>query len=217
MTFDTLRLGPVAAAIRRHRLIVVLRRVEPRAALLDLVAELADAGARAFEITFDAPSAEADLAAVRECLAARRDGPFLVGAGTILRRGQLEAARRAGADFAVAPTLDVSLIDTAVSEGLPFIPGAFTPTEIGIAWAAGATFVKLFPASAVGPSFARELRGPMPEVELIATGGVDATNARLYLDSGAVAVGIGSAITKAGAEGRRALVEAIRAGEAVPA
>jgi 2-dehydro-3-deoxyphosphogluconate aldolase/(4S)-4-hydroxy-2-oxoglutarate aldolase len=140
-----------------------------------------------------------------------------VGAGTILRRGQLEAARRAGADFAVAPSLDVSLIDTAVSEGLPFIAGAFTPTEICTAWAAGATFVKLFPASAVGPSFARELRGPMPEVELIATGGVDGTNARLYLDSGAVAVGIGSAITKADAASRRALVEAIRADEAVPA
>ena len=217
MTFDTLRLGPVAAAIRRHRLIVVLRRVEPQAALLDLVGELADAGARAFEITFDAPSAEADLAAVRGSLAGRSDGPCLVGAGTILRRGQLEAARRAGADFAVAPLLDVSLIDTAVSEGLPFIPGAFTPTEIRTAWAAGATFVKLFPASAVGPSFARELRGPMPDVELIATGGVDATNARLYLDSGAVAVGIGSAITKADAASRRALVEAIRAGEAVPA
>ena len=103
MTDDTLRLGPVAAAIRRHRLIVVLRRVEPQAALLDLVGELADAGARVFEITFDAPSAEADLAAVRGCLAGRSDGPFLVGAGTILRRGQLEAARRAGADFAVAP------------------------------------------------------------------------------------------------------------------
>ena len=217
MTYDTLRIGPVAAAIRRHRLIVVLRRVEPQAALLDLVGELADAGARAFEITFDAPSAEADLAAVRGYLAGRFDGPCLVGAGTILRRGQLEAARRAGADFAVAPSLDVSLIDTAVSEGLPFIPGAFTPTEIGTAWAAGATFVKLFPASAVGPSFARELRGPMPEVELIATGGIDATNARQYLDLGAVAVGIGSAITKADAASRRALVEAIRAGEAVPA
>ncbi|MDQ1323103.1 MAG: 2-dehydro-3-deoxyphosphogluconate aldolase / (4S)-4-hydroxy-2-oxoglutarate aldolase [Chloroflexota bacterium] len=217
MTFDTLRLGPVAAAIRRHRLIVVLRRVEPQAALLKLVSELADAGARAFEITFDAPSAEADLAAVHGFLAGRPDGPYLVGAGTILRRGQLEAARRAGADFAVAPSLDVSLIDTAVSEGLPFIPGAFTPTEICTAWAAGATFVKLFPASAVGPSFARELRGPMPEVELIATGGIDATNARLYLDSGAVAVGIGSAITKADAASRRALVEAIRADEAVPA
>ncbi len=212
MTADTLRGGPVAAAIRRHRLIVVLRRVAPQPALLELVGELADAGARAFEVTFDAPTAEADLAALRACLAGRPDGPFLVGAGTIMRRNQLEAARRAGADFAVAPLLDVSLVDTAVSWGLPFIPGAFSPSEVRAAWSAGATFVKLFPASAVGPQFVRELRGPMPEVELIATGGVDGSNARAYLDAGAAAVGIGSAITRADAETRRAMVQALAAG-----
>jgi 2-dehydro-3-deoxyphosphogluconate aldolase/(4S)-4-hydroxy-2-oxoglutarate aldolase len=215
MTADTLRHGPVAAAIRRHRLVVVLRRVAPQDALLDLVRELADAGVRAFEVTFDAPTAEADLAAVREALAGRPDGPYLVGAGTILRRNQLEAARRAGADFAVAPLLDVSLVDTAVSEGLPFIPGAFTPSEVYTAWAAGATFVKLFPASAVGPTFIRELRGPFPDAELIATGGVDGTNAHLYLAAGAAAVGVGSALTKADAAGRRALVAALALGEAV--
>ena len=209
MTADALRRGPVAAAIRRHRLIAVLRRVEPQAALLDLVSELADAGVRAFEITFDAPSAEADLAAVRERLSARVDGPFLAGAGTILTRHELEAARRAQADFAVAPLIDLSLIDTAVSEGLPFIPGALTPSEIHAAWNAGATFVKLFPASAVGPGFVRELRGPLPEVELVPTGGLGASNARDYLDAGAAAVGIGSAITKADAATRRALVASL--------
>jgi 2-dehydro-3-deoxyphosphogluconate aldolase / (4S)-4-hydroxy-2-oxoglutarate aldolase len=217
MTADALRHGPVADAIRRGRLIVVLRRVAPQAALLDLVRELADAGARAFEVTFDAPTAEADLAVVRESLAWRADGPFLVGAGTILRRNQLEAARRAGADFAVAPLLDVSLVDTAVSEGLPFIPGVFTPSEVHTAWTAGATFVKLFPASAVGPSFIRELRGPFPDVELVATGGVDATNAHLYLAAGAAAVGIGSALTKADPASRRALVEALAVPDEVPA
>ncbi len=95
MTADTLRHGPVAAAIRRHRLIVVLRRVAPQTALLDLVGELADAGARAFEVTFDAATAEADVVAVRNRLAGRSDGPFLVGAGTILTRHVLESARRA--------------------------------------------------------------------------------------------------------------------------
>jgi 2-dehydro-3-deoxyphosphogluconate aldolase/(4S)-4-hydroxy-2-oxoglutarate aldolase len=207
---DTLRGGPVAAAIRRHRLIVVLRRVSPQVALLDLAGELADAGARIFEITFDAASAGEDLAALRACLATRSDGPFLVGAGTILRRNQLEAARRAGAEFAVAPLVDVSLVDTAVSEHLPFIPGAFTPSEVHTAWAAGATFVKLFPASAVGPSFVRELRGPFPEAQLIPTGGVDASNARQYLEAGAAAVGVGGGIVRADAAGRRALVEAVR-------
>jgi len=207
MTTHSLRDGPVADAIRRCRLIAVLRQVAPQAVLLDLVGELADAGARAFEITFDAANAEADLASVRQRLARRSDGPFIVGAGTVLRRGQLEAARRAGADFAVAPVLDATLVATAVEEGLPFIPGAFTPTEVAVAWAAGATFVKLFPASAVGPAFVRELRGPMPDVELIPTGGIDATNALSFLDAGAAAVGIGSAITRADPASRRALVE----------
>lgn len=206
MTVEALRLGPVADAIRRERLVAVLRRVEPRSALLSLVGELADAGARIFEITFDGPAADADLVAARALLASRADGPFLLGAGTILRRGQLEAARRAGADFAVAPLLDPDLVSTAVEEGLPFIPGAFTPTEIARAWAAGATFVKLFPASAVGPLFVRELRGPMPDVSLIPTGGVDGHNARAFLDAGATAVGIGGALTRADAAARRALV-----------
>jgi 2-dehydro-3-deoxyphosphogluconate aldolase/(4S)-4-hydroxy-2-oxoglutarate aldolase len=211
MTAVALRSGPIATAIRRHRLVVILRRVEPQSALLAIATELADAGARAFEITFDAPTAAADLVAVRERLAARHDGPFLVGAGTVLTRHDLEAARRAGADFAVAPVFDRDLVGTAVEEGMPFIPGAFTPTEVAAAWATGATFVKLFPASGVGPAFVRELRGPMREVELIATGGVDATNAAAYLEAGAAAVGIGSAITKADAESRRALVAALAA------
>ena len=209
MTVDALRNGPFAEAVRRHRLIVVLRRVAPQSALLSLVAELADAGVRAFEVTFDSSSAAADLAAVRARLTARADGPFLVGAGTVLRRHDLEAARRAQADFAVSPLLDTSLVSTAVNEGLPFIPGAFTPTEIAAAWGAGAPFVKLFPASAVGPTFVRELRGPMPDAQLIPTGGIDASNARAFLDAGAIAVGIGGAITGGDAAARRAIVAAL--------
>lgn len=209
MTADALRHGPTAAAIRHHRLIVVLRRIQPQHALVDLAVELADAGARIFEITFDAPTADADLAAVRARLGARGDGEYLVGAGTITRRSQLESARRVGADFAVAPLLDTALVATAVAEGVPFLPGAFTPTEVAAAWHAGATFVKLFPASAVGPSFVRELRGPFPDVQLVPTGGVDASNAAAFLEAGAAAVGIGSAITRADAETRRAAIAAL--------
>jgi 2-dehydro-3-deoxyphosphogluconate aldolase / (4S)-4-hydroxy-2-oxoglutarate aldolase len=210
MTAEELRSGPVARAIRDGRLIVVLRRLSPLEALLATVSELADAGARAFEITFDAPSAGPDLAAVRDHLAARGDAAYLVGAGTIRRADQLEAARLAGADFAVAPLLDPELVASSIAAGLPFVPGAFTPTEIAAAWAAGATFVKLFPASGVGPAFVRELRGPMPEVELIPTGGIDASNAPAYLDAGAAAVGIGGAIVRADGPTRRAIVAAVR-------
>lgn len=206
-----LRDGDVAGAIRRHRLIVVLRRVEPQTRLLALADELVEVGARTFEVTMDSASGADDLAALRSHLARRADGPFLVGAGTVLGADQLEMARHAGADFAVAPILDVDLVRAATARGLPFIPGALTPTEISAAWAAGATFVKLFPASAVGPALVRELRGPLPEVALIPTGGVDATNAAAYLAAGAVAVGIGGAILRADAETRRAIVAAVAA------
>ena len=205
MTPDDLRRGPVADAIRQHRLIAVLRRVEPRDRLLGMVDELADAGVHLFEITFDSSSAAADLSAVRD----RLGGKALVGAGTILTTGQLFSSHNAGAEFAVAPVLDPDLVRIAVDHGLPFIPGGFTPSELRTAWLAGATFVKLFPASVAGPSLIRELRGPLPEIELIPTGGVDGANARAFLDAGAAAVGIGSALTKTDAQARRALVESI--------
>ena len=208
---DDLRVGQVSGAIRANRLIVVLRRVEPRDGLLALVDDLADAGARAFEITFDAVTAPADLTLVRAHLAGRGDEALLVGAGTVVTGDQLDAAIGAGADFAVAPILDPELVRASVTRGLPFIPGAFTPSEIAAAWDAGATFVKLFPASAVGPSFVRELRGPLPHIPLVATGGVDATNAADFLAAGAAAVGIGSAITKADAATRRDLVRRVAA------
>ena len=212
MTPETLRRGPVAEAIRACRLVVVLRRIEPRERLLGLVDELADAGAREFEITFDSPSAADDIAAAREHLGRRAGGAaYLVGAGTVVDRAQLRAAQAAGADFAVAPLLDAALVAASVDAGLPFIPGAMTPSEMAVAWASGATFVKLFPASAVGPAFIREIRGPLPQLQIIPTGGVDGTNARAFLDAGAAAVGIGSGLTKAEPEARRGLVASLSA------
>jgi 2-dehydro-3-deoxyphosphogluconate aldolase/(4S)-4-hydroxy-2-oxoglutarate aldolase len=91
------------------------------------------------------------------------------------------------------------------------VPGAYSPTEIDAAWRAGATFVKLFPASSLGPSHVREMRGPLIEVQTIATGGVDASNATAFLDAGAVAVGIGSALGRMTSDERRELVAAIGA------
>jgi 2-dehydro-3-deoxyphosphogluconate aldolase / (4S)-4-hydroxy-2-oxoglutarate aldolase len=209
MTADALRATPAAQAIRRHRLVAVLRRVSPRDALLALVGDLADAGVRCFEITLDAPDAGDDLRAVRAALGERHDGPFVVGAGTVLSVTHLDAAVNAGADFAVAPVLSLPILHAATERDLPFVPGALTPTEIRTAWDAGATFVKLFPASAVGPALVRELRGPLPDIELVPTGGVDGSNAAAFLAAGAVAVGIGGAITRASSHERRALVATV--------
>lgn len=220
---DNVRIGrgsEVAGAIRAARLIVVLRRISPRPRLLALVDELAAAGVRLFEVTLDGESGAADLAAVRSLLGAlgtNVGGRAWVGAGTVRTADQLEAAITAGAAFGVSPVHDPSVLAAALRAGLPFVPGAYSPTEVDVAWRAGATFVKLFPGSSLGPEHVRELRGPLPEVEMIVTGGVDASNAAAFLAAGAVAVGVGGAIVRASAEDRRALVASIASAPPVSA
>jgi 2-dehydro-3-deoxyphosphogluconate aldolase/(4S)-4-hydroxy-2-oxoglutarate aldolase len=209
-----LRSGIVAVAIREARLIAVLRRIEPRARLLALIDDLVADGIRILEITFDGADAAADLAAVRARFAARageRSGADVqVGAGTIRTLEQLRAALDAGAAFGVSPVLDHRILEAALAAGLPFIPGVYTPTEADEAWRAGATFVKLFPGSSLGPSHVRELRGPLPEIETIVTGGVDNVNAVAFLAAGAVAVGVGSALGRMSVAERSGLVAAVR-------
>jgi 2-dehydro-3-deoxyphosphogluconate aldolase / (4S)-4-hydroxy-2-oxoglutarate aldolase len=209
-----LRSGAVAVAIREARLIAVLRRIEPRARLLALIDDLAAAGIRIFEITFDGIDATGDLTAVRARLASRPGGgnsvDARVGAGTIRSLEQLRAALDAGAEFGVSPVLDQQILEAALAAGLPFTPGAYTPTEADRAWRAGATFVKLFPGSSLGPSHVRELRGPLPEIEIIVTGGVERANAAAFLAAGAVAVGVGSALGRMSADERIALVASVR-------
>jgi 2-dehydro-3-deoxyphosphogluconate aldolase/(4S)-4-hydroxy-2-oxoglutarate aldolase len=206
---DACRRSATADHVRATRLIAVLRRIEPQARLLDLVELIAGDGIRTLEVTFDGPTAPEDLRAVRALLDAIGRTDAIVGAGTIRSLDALDAARDAGATFAVSPSLDVEVVRRSIALGLPCVPGAYTPTEVDAAWRAGATFVKLFPASSLGPDHVRELRGPFPEIETIATGGVDATNARSFLDAGCVAVGVGGALVRATPDERRALVAAV--------
>ncbi len=160
----------------------------------------------------DAREAADAIRAVRAALPGSRTDECLVGAGTIRSREQLRAAMQAGADFGVSPILDRTVLEDALASALPFMPGAYTPTEADAAWRAGATFVKLFPASSLGPAHVRELRGPLGEIQVIPTGGIDQRNAAAYLEAGASAVGIGSALVTADAAGRRAIMAAVRSG-----
>jgi 2-dehydro-3-deoxyphosphogluconate aldolase/(4S)-4-hydroxy-2-oxoglutarate aldolase len=210
MKADELRNGPVAAAVRRHRLVAILRRVEPQEALFALVDEIADAGVRIVEITFDAPTAAEDIRALRARLDARTDGPFYVGAGTLLRTEQLAAAIEAGAQFCVSPVMALDLVSASLQAGVPFTATGMTSTEMHAAWLAGATFIKLFPASAVGPQFVREIHGPLPQIQIVTSGGVDASNAQAFLDAGAVAVGLSSALVRATSHERRALITSLK-------
>ena len=189
----------VVERIRSERLVAVLRRVEDVDARVEA---LAQAGVRVVEITLDTPDA---LAAIER---ARARGDVSVLAGTVRRPEQVEEAVAAGAEAIVSPAHVQAVLERARELGVPAIPGALTPTEVEAAWAAGAALVKLFPGSVGGPSYVRELLAPLADVPLLVTGGVDSSNARAFLDAGAVAVGAGSVLADPGEAGR--LVAATR-------
>lgn len=166
--------------IREHRLVAVLRRVPD---VDDAIERLHAAGVRVIEVTLDAEGA---LDAIR-----RHPGTL---AGTVRTVEQVEAAAEAGAAAVVSPAFVPAVVARARELGLPAIPGALTPTEIEAAWAAGASLVKLFPGGLGGPRYVKDVLAPLRDVPLVVTGGVDAGNARAFLDAGAVAVGVGSAL-----------------------
>jgi 2-dehydro-3-deoxyphosphogluconate aldolase/(4S)-4-hydroxy-2-oxoglutarate aldolase len=168
-------------------IVAVVRFSEP-GPLVEVVRALADGGVTVAEVTFTVPNA---LDVIRE--ARRQLGDrVLLGAGTVLDPETARAAILAGAEFVVAPSLNVEVIRVCRRYDKLVMPGAFTPTEVVTAWEAGADVVKVFPADVVGPAFFRALRGPLPQVKLMPTGGVDLTTAAEFLKAGAVCLGVGS-------------------------
>lgn len=181
----------IPAAILNSRIIAIARGLDSER-LVRVGEGLAAGGIGAFEVTLNSPGA---LRAI-EALASRFAGKeLLIGAGTVLDLEGARAAVGAGALFIVMPHTDPEVIEYGASLGIPAFPGAFTPTEILTAWRSGATAVKLFPASAVGPIFVREFRGPFPDIPLIPTGGVTIKSAPGFVAAGALAVGVGSWLT----------------------
>jgi 2-dehydro-3-deoxyphosphogluconate aldolase/(4S)-4-hydroxy-2-oxoglutarate aldolase len=172
--------------LRAARVIAVLRTPDGESAVRAAEALVAG-GVRAIELTFTTPGAAEALRRARDLL----PGDVVVGAGTIRDRAQLDAALDAGAEFLVTPHLDHDLLDAMLAAGRLALPGTLTPTEVAAALAAGAEAVKLFPASAVGPSYLKALRGPFPDVQVVPTGGIGPADVRPWLEAGAVAVGAG--------------------------
>jgi 2-dehydro-3-deoxyphosphogluconate aldolase/(4S)-4-hydroxy-2-oxoglutarate aldolase len=170
--------------------IVAIARSVAEDVMESLAAALLDAGIHALELTLNVPIDRA-LRGI-EAVARRFDGAeLLVGAGTVLSIEAAGLAVDAGARFVVMPHTDPELIRWAADKGIPVFPGGLSPTEILAAWRAGATAVKLFPASVAGPAAIRELRGPLPDIPLIPTGGISADNAGGFIEAGAVALGVG--------------------------
>jgi 2-dehydro-3-deoxyphosphogluconate aldolase / (4S)-4-hydroxy-2-oxoglutarate aldolase len=167
--------------------VVAIVRLDDLSGAVPLAAALARGGIRAVEYTFTNRTAARAIEAAR----AELDGAALVGAGTVLDAETARTAVLAGAQFVVTPTVALPVVELCNRYGVPTVIGAFTPTEILAAWQAGADFVKVFPASAGGPRYLKDVRGPLPQVRLIPTGGVGPDNAAAYVEAGASALGVG--------------------------
>ena len=118
----------------------------------------------------------------------------IIGVGSVLDAVTARLAILAGAGFVVSPVLKPEIIEVCQRYSIPCIPGAFTPTEILAAWETGADVVKIFPATKLGPSFIKDIRGPLPQVKLTPTGGVNLENTGEFIKAGAVFAGVGGAL-----------------------
>jgi len=173
-------------------IVAVVRSADP-GPLVEVVRALAAGGVTVAEVTLTVPGA---LDVIRE--AKRQLGDrVLLGAGTVLDPETARAAFLAGAEFVVAPCVNLDVIRMCRRYDKLVMPGAFTPTEVLAAWEAGADIVKVFPADVVGPAFFKALRGPLPQVKLMPTGGVDLTTAGDFLAAGAVCLGVGGQLVDA--------------------
>jgi 2-dehydro-3-deoxyphosphogluconate aldolase/(4S)-4-hydroxy-2-oxoglutarate aldolase len=180
--------------------VVAVIRLPEASDLVEVAGALGEGGVRAIEVTMTVPRA-IDL--IGELADALPPG-FIIGAGTVLDAETARQVIRAGARFVVSPVFRPAVIDVCHAEDSVAMPGCFTPTEICTAWEAGADVVKVFPAAALGPGFFKDVRGPLPEIRMMPTGGVTAENAGEWIRAGAVAIGVGTALVdRAAVAGRR--------------
>ena len=184
----------VVAAAEEAGIVAVIRIKEPER-LKAVVDAIAEGGIRVLEVTMTVPGAVELIAD----LAPRMPPGFLLGAGTVVDAVTVGRVIDAGARFIVSPVYRQDVIDASHKRDVAFMPGCFSPTEILNAWDGGADVVKVFPATALGPGYIKDVRGPLPHVKMMPTGGVTLDNAGEWIKAGAVAVGVGTALLDANA------------------
>ena len=167
--------------------IVAVVRAPDGDQLVDVARALMDGGVTTIEITMTVPNALDVLRRVRQVLGDQ----ILLGAGTVLDTETARAVFLAGAEYIVAPTLNIDVIRLCQRYNKIVMPGVFTPTEMLAAWEAGADIVKVFPADVVGPAFFKAMRGPLPQIRMMPTGGVNLSTASDFLRAGACCLGVG--------------------------
>lgn len=174
-----------------HAPIVAIVRGQTLDTVIDIAQAFEDSGLTTIEITMNTPKACEIISHLRENFK-----NLNIGAGTVCTTEDLENALSAGAQFIVTPILNEEVIKKSVSLGIPIFPGAYSPTEIYRAWSLGASMVKIFPASQLGPKFIKDLKGPLNSIKLLPTGGVSIDNIKSFFDVGASGVGMGSSLLK---------------------
>jgi 2-dehydro-3-deoxyphosphogluconate aldolase / (4S)-4-hydroxy-2-oxoglutarate aldolase len=185
--------------------LVPVVRADSAEEAIQVVDAIREGGVSIFEITMTVPGA----IAVMEQVSRRFGADVLVGAGTVLDAETARACILAGARFIVGPTLDRGTIEMCRRYSVPVMPGALTPTEVLAAWSAGADVVKVFPCGALGgASYIKSLKAPLPQIELIPTGGVSVKTAADFIRAGAMALGVGADLVDTGAvrQGQAGLV-----------
>lgn len=187
--------------IRETGIVPVIRAASEDEARKLIEAILAG-GISIFEVTMTVPNAVSLI----KSLVADFGDKAIIGAGTVLDTEMARNCLAAGAKFVVSPALNLSVIETCRREKVAVFPGALTPTEIVAAWQAGADAVKIFPANAVGgANYLKAIKAPLPNIELMPTGGVTLATIGDFIRAGAIAVGVGSDLAD---------TKAISAGEA---
>ena len=170
--------------------VVAVIRLNGKEKLPEIIDALSKGGISAMEITMTTPNA---IEIINE-ISQKVGNDFMIGAGTVLDSETARAVILAGAQFVVSPITNIEMMKTVHRYNKAVFPGAFTPTEILHAWENGADVVKVFPATALGPQFFKDIHGPLPQVRLTPTGGVSLENTGEFIRCGASCVGVGTAL-----------------------
>ncbi len=202
MTRDSAARKAIVGRMTANGVVAIMRHTEASLAVEAAEALLAG-GVDVVEVTLNTAGALDMIKMLARALGSR----MVIGAGTVLTADAVDQAVDAGARFIVAPNTSPHVISRASHHDIPSVPGAFTPTEIMTAWDAGADIVKLFPASAGGPRYLKDVRGPLNFIPICPTGGVSPSNVADFIRAGAVAVGAGSDLVDKGVVDRREWAE----------
>lgn len=183
--------------IKENKIIAIIRKVNPDL-LLETAKALFAGGIRLMEITFDQSSetGEFDTSRNIEMLSSYFGDKAFIGAGTVMTLKQVEVAIKSGARYIISPNSNLKIIQKTVELGVVSLPGAFTPSEIVTAYENGASFVKVFPAGSLGPSYIKSIRSSISHIPLLAVGGVNENNLTQFMECGIAGVGVGSSLVK---------------------